>query len=698
MTLQTLLTCVRESDKQRFEVAGDSRNNPLYIRACQGHTSEILDDDKVFGRPLRADDESVPAVFYHGTSWSARESIQEKGLIAGFSHSGAHPRIHVHFSPFRPGDGEERAGMRFKSEIYFQIDAKGLIRSGLSVFRSSAGAILTRGPVLPRHIVACYETRTHRPVWFNSPDSATIKLSPQLRAEVQAEKPTANVEPVIVIKEGTSESVSAGREARETAQPSSAGAASSSQRTPLPKPMPTAKRQIAPQKIIIGEAAMDVDSEVVSDDRAGKRSKTATTESSGSESLAKEGNTTYSVAKFTEVDADGEIVADYELLIQMHRSLMNMICQALGTEDQELRLTPSICMDEKSRVFVQKVLASLEALRNVRGYRAILSGEFREEVELLKPHLDMRFRQEECPRCKASMMYGTIACFRCGFSDKDRMKAGGFPDEVLQEAEDREEEQVATLAGRNAPSRGSKSYLRGIKRSIEGEYNKECEKFLSRCRKGVRIYLLDENGSRALALDRPPGLQPEDPRNFITMEHRRFEDYRDRWENDQAFRLSQIRAGRDISFCDAHLEEKRLEREEGIVPERRQVGERYWQDSLSGKYGAKGQRGKYAEEQARKGGPKGPASSAVPKAPRSQEYFQKGMPSNKGQAPKGKGPQASSSSSSTAPPWRTPEQSWSSEGWNRGWGATARSAGWEEDPQRAGLNWWESSWEEGWRQ
>lgn len=141
-TAQELEDITRDSDKKRFEIRRD-RDGRSFIRAVQGHSMKIVEDDQLL-KSLAVDDPDLPHLCVHGTYRRHFESIMEKGLIAGGKMGQAH-RNHIHFAPREPGDNSVISGMRYDCDMGIWVDLAAAIRHGIPFFMAENQVILTPG-------------------------------------------------------------------------------------------------------------------------------------------------------------------------------------------------------------------------------------------------------------------------------------------------------------------------------------------------------------------------------------------------------------------------------------------------------------------------------------------------------------------------------------------------------------------------
>jgi 2'-phosphotransferase len=132
---------VKNSKKQRFEIR--TIDDRQMIRAVQGHSMKVIDDDQALQR-LEPDSDDMPENCVHGTYLKYLDSICSEGLLAG-GGQGHKSRNHVHFQSFAPWDGRRKPGMKSDCEIAIWVDVKRAIRDGVPFFKSTNGYILSPG-------------------------------------------------------------------------------------------------------------------------------------------------------------------------------------------------------------------------------------------------------------------------------------------------------------------------------------------------------------------------------------------------------------------------------------------------------------------------------------------------------------------------------------------------------------------------
>lgn len=132
---------VKTSDKKRFEMK--TIDDVLMIRAVQGHSMKVIDDEQLLQR-LEPDSDDLPRDCVHGTYRKHLDSILSKGLLAG-GGQGQSFRNHVHFAPLAPGDKRVISGMRYDCEIAIWVDVKAAVKDGVPFYKSTNDVILSPG-------------------------------------------------------------------------------------------------------------------------------------------------------------------------------------------------------------------------------------------------------------------------------------------------------------------------------------------------------------------------------------------------------------------------------------------------------------------------------------------------------------------------------------------------------------------------
>jgi 2'-phosphotransferase len=130
-TLADIRFVVENNDKQRFEF--DDRVSPPRIRAVQGHSIDLIDEDLLLEE---VSDPSLIPICIHGTYDRFMEAIMRDGL----KRMG---RTHIHMAAGLPH--EVHSGARKNVEVLIYVDVALAMADGIKFFRSRNGVILTAG-------------------------------------------------------------------------------------------------------------------------------------------------------------------------------------------------------------------------------------------------------------------------------------------------------------------------------------------------------------------------------------------------------------------------------------------------------------------------------------------------------------------------------------------------------------------------
>jgi 2'-phosphotransferase len=157
--LELLKKIVETNDKKRFELA-DIENEKsggkkeLFIRATQGHTLKMIDDEKLL---KKIEDLKAYPVVVHGTYFKFWSSIKKEGLKCM-------SRNHIHLAPGIPGEKDVISGMRNSCDVIIEIDMGKAIEDKIEFFVSSNNVILTKGidGVLPMKYFSKAYTRNDK--------------------------------------------------------------------------------------------------------------------------------------------------------------------------------------------------------------------------------------------------------------------------------------------------------------------------------------------------------------------------------------------------------------------------------------------------------------------------------------------------------------------------------------------------------
>ncbi|XP_065833322.1 tRNA 2'-phosphotransferase 1-like [Oscarella lobularis] len=125
---------VANNDKQRYAMRSEVETGRKQIRANQGHTISVVDEELL--TPI-TEPEDVP-VAVHGTYVRCWDSIKRQGLSRM-------KRNHIHMAAGEIGDEGIVSGMRKGCQVIIRIDAAKAIKDGLKFYRSANGVILSPG-------------------------------------------------------------------------------------------------------------------------------------------------------------------------------------------------------------------------------------------------------------------------------------------------------------------------------------------------------------------------------------------------------------------------------------------------------------------------------------------------------------------------------------------------------------------------
>lgn len=126
---------VRTCAKKRFSLATDVSGAVKFIRANQGHSLGIVQDDELL-TPLEDPNEIDKCI--HGTYTKFWESIWATGLSRM-------TRNHMHFTTRETVEGEVVSGMRTSCNLLLYIDFPLALHDGIKFFRSSNNVVLSAG-------------------------------------------------------------------------------------------------------------------------------------------------------------------------------------------------------------------------------------------------------------------------------------------------------------------------------------------------------------------------------------------------------------------------------------------------------------------------------------------------------------------------------------------------------------------------
>lgn len=137
LSWEVLQTIVADNSKKRFELLeGPSPR----IRAAQGHSLTLVDDEALLHRLVDEDDlfqRTGSRQVIHGTRRKYMSSILIEGLMSM-------KRNHMHFAISLPTGGAI-SGMRISSEVAIVVDMAAAQADGIVFFLSSNMVVLTKG-------------------------------------------------------------------------------------------------------------------------------------------------------------------------------------------------------------------------------------------------------------------------------------------------------------------------------------------------------------------------------------------------------------------------------------------------------------------------------------------------------------------------------------------------------------------------
>lgn len=126
---------VRTNSKKRFTMTTDPTGLVTFIRANQGHSLQIVNDEELL-TPMEDPNEIDRCI--HGTYLKFWPSILEQGLSRM-------TRNHIHFTPLETVAGEVVSGMRVTCDLLLYIDFVKALADGIKFYRSSNGVVLSPG-------------------------------------------------------------------------------------------------------------------------------------------------------------------------------------------------------------------------------------------------------------------------------------------------------------------------------------------------------------------------------------------------------------------------------------------------------------------------------------------------------------------------------------------------------------------------
>lgn len=144
------LTEMRDEEAQTGEGEAEAEHAPsLFIRASQGHSLAVVDDEKLL-RKLEPESVSQYPHVVHGTFLRFWEAIKRQGLRSM-------TRNHVHFAPGYPDEAQVISGMRASCDVLIEIDVDRAMAAGMTFYVSDNNVILTRG--FDGHVAPTYFKR-----------------------------------------------------------------------------------------------------------------------------------------------------------------------------------------------------------------------------------------------------------------------------------------------------------------------------------------------------------------------------------------------------------------------------------------------------------------------------------------------------------------------------------------------------------
>ena len=209
------------SQKGRYEIFGSAKDdatrrglasnwNLLKIRAVQGHSSKVINEDanplKISVRqyalergwtpsfrdlpklgPLPCTTEvfaSMPKLGYHASYWRNFEGIALNGIVPGGpTPSGSSGRTFAMMSLTLNWKRDSNHGIRPSAEIEFVVDLQAAALDGCRFFLTRTETLQTPDWISNRAIVYAYDRQTHDIIWFN-------RVYESIRRRIEDEKQT----------------------------------------------------------------------------------------------------------------------------------------------------------------------------------------------------------------------------------------------------------------------------------------------------------------------------------------------------------------------------------------------------------------------------------------------------------------------------------------------------------------------------
>ncbi|TDH71594.1 hypothetical protein CCR75_001040 [Bremia lactucae] len=135
VTSEQINEIVRTNAKKRFSLTTDEPGATTFIRANQGHTLQVVQDEELL-TPL--DDPCAIQKCVHGTYLDCWDSIWNLGLSKM-------QRNHIHFTEREVMDEQVVSGMRSNCNLLLYIDFSLAVSDGIKFYKSSNNVVLSPG-------------------------------------------------------------------------------------------------------------------------------------------------------------------------------------------------------------------------------------------------------------------------------------------------------------------------------------------------------------------------------------------------------------------------------------------------------------------------------------------------------------------------------------------------------------------------
>ena len=121
MTFEELVEVVNDNDKNRFQISGNKSKSTGFIRALQGHSTDVdIEYDEIDYEKIK--------ILYHGTATSNTSSILQKGLDK-------RKRNFVHLSIDK--ETASNVGKRYSNNVcILEIDVFKMKEDGYKIYKS----------------------------------------------------------------------------------------------------------------------------------------------------------------------------------------------------------------------------------------------------------------------------------------------------------------------------------------------------------------------------------------------------------------------------------------------------------------------------------------------------------------------------------------------------------------------------------